>query len=82
MSADERNLRLEEAAAKLAGLARRYDERDAQAGSRRKITTPDEARAWLSEKVGERTYTRADIDRRLDEFIRSARRRDAGESQD
>ena len=78
MSADERSRRLEEAYATLAELARRCDEGDAPNRSRRKINTSDEARAWLAEKVRESAYTRAEIDRRLDEFIEANRRSDAG----
>jgi hypothetical protein len=82
MSAEERNRRLEEAHATLAELARRYDERDALNGSRDKINTVGRARSWLAETVSESTYTQADIDRRLDEFIEANRRRDAGGSDD
>jgi len=82
MSADERNRRLEEAHATLAELARRCDERDVLNGSRHKINTVDGARAWIAEKVSERTYTQAEIDGRLDEFIEANRRRDAGRSDD
>jgi hypothetical protein len=80
MSADERNRRLEEAHATLAELARRYDERNALNGSWHKINTVDEAHAWLAEKVSESTYTQAEIEKRLDEFIEPNRRRDAGRS--
>jgi hypothetical protein len=82
MSSEERILRLEKAYATLAELARRYDERAALNGSCRKITTVDEARAWLAKRVRESTYTQAEIDRRLDKFIGANRRRDAGRSDD
>ena len=83
MQADERERRVEEAHAKLAELIRRYDERDAQNGvQRKKITTPDEARAWLAEKFGEPSYTQEEIDRQLGEFIKKfGGRRDDTDSQ-
>jgi hypothetical protein len=75
---EERILRLEKAFATLAEMASRHNV--AHTSSVRKIASMADARAWLVEKVGERTYTQAEIDRRLDEFIEFARRRDAGQS--
>ena len=74
MSADERSRRLEEAFATLAKMSRHLQ------GSGRKLTSMDDAHAWLVETVGERTYTQAEIDRRLDEFIKFGLGGDTGQS--
>lgn len=83
MSDAEREHRVQEACTRLAELLRRYHERDALEGEqRKKLTTFDEARAWLVEKVGERNYTQEETDRRLDEFIETDGHRDAEDSED
>ena len=78
-----RERRVEEGCAKLDGLIRRYDERDALEGRPgKKFTTLAEARAWLVEKVGEPNHTPAEIDRRLGKFLKTYGRGDAKDSQD
>jgi hypothetical protein len=74
MSADERNRRLEEACATLAEMSRRLQ------GSGRKFASMDDVNAWLVEIVGKRTYTQAEIDKRLDDFIKFGLGGDAGQS--
>jgi hypothetical protein len=76
MSDDERSRRREQAYATLAEMYRQLPD------SRRKFASMEEANAWLVEVVGKRTYTQAEIQKRLDDFIKFGLGGDAAQSQD
>jgi hypothetical protein len=76
MSPDERSRRVEEAYARLAEMYRQIP------ASERKFASMEEANAWLVEVVGKRTYTQAEIQKRLDDFIKFGLGGDAEQSQD
>jgi hypothetical protein len=76
MSDEERSRRVEEAYARLAEMYRQIPE------SERKFASMEEANAWLVEVVGKRTYTQAEIQKRLDELLKSGLGGDAGQSQE
>ena len=62
MTGDERSRRLEKAHATLAEMYRQILELE------RKFASWEKANAWLVSVVGKRTYTQAEIDKRLDDF--------------
>ncbi|HEY0169861.1 MAG TPA: hypothetical protein VGB98_02325 [Pyrinomonadaceae bacterium] len=75
MSDDERNRRLEEARATLAEMYRQIPV------SERKFASVEEAQAWLAETVGKRTYTKAELDKWLDDVSKFGLGGDTEQSQ-
>ncbi len=75
MSDDERSRRLEKAYATLAEMYRQIPV------SERKFASMDDANAWLVEVVGKRTYTQAEIEKRLNDFIKFGLGGDTEQSQ-